>query len=257
MAATITDDAPARTIGRGRGRGRIDTPAAPAPARRGKGRRTIHRGRTGSRQIVSRRGRRLTNTTADRSKVRFAIGSILVVVLGIVLAMVLSGLSTSQSFQLNEARQEEQRLRDGISVLERDVEFQRSTAEIARRAAEMGMVNVENPAILVVGEDGAVHEVRPGSPEHQRVVDVNGAAVRPDAPTSNPAETEHVPGMQAPSVQEANPAVPQLPAQAPYAPGAARQQAPAPAPAPGPAPAPAPAPEGDVNPGEVPGPAVD
>src|SRR5699024_7159078 len=146
MAVTITDDAPARTTGRGR----VGSPAAPAPSRRGKGRRSTLKGRTGSRQVVSRRGRRLTNTTADRSKVHFAIGSIIVVVLGIVLAMVLSGLSTSQSFQLSAARQEEQRLRDGISVLERDVEFQRSTAEIARRATEMGMVNVENPAILVV-----------------------------------------------------------------------------------------------------------
>ncbi|MDY0114415.1 MAG: hypothetical protein RBS21_09085 [Corynebacterium sp.] len=248
MAATITDDAPARTTGRGR----VGSPAAPAPSRRGKGRRSTLKGRTGSRQVVSRRGRRLTNTTADRSKVHFAIGSIIVVVLGIVLAMVLSGLSTSQSFQLSAARQEEQRLRDGISVLERDVEFQRSTAEIARRATEMGMVNVENPAILVVGEDGVVHEVRPGDPAHQRIVDINGAAVRPDAPTSNPAETENVPGMQAPSVQEGNPAVPQLPAQAPYSPNAARPPAP-----PAPVPAPAPAPEGDVNPGEAPAPAVD
>lgn len=246
MAATITDDAPARTIGRGR----VDSPAAPAPSRRGKGRRSTYRGRTGSRQVVSLRGRRLTNTTEDRSTVRFAIGSIVVVVLGIMLAMVLSGLSTSQSFQLNEARQEEQRLRDGISVLERDVEFQRSTAEIARRAAEMGMVNVEQPAILVVGEDGAVHEVRPGDPAHQRIVDINGAAVRPDAPTSDPAETENVPGMQAPAVQEANPAVPQLPAQAPYAPNSGRPPA-------APAPAPAPAPAEDVNPGEAPAPAVD
>ena len=179
MAATITDDAPARTIGRGS----VASPAAPAPARRGKGRRSTYRGRTGSRQIVSLRGRRLTNTTADKSTVRFAVGSIIVVVLGIMLAMGLSGLSTSQTFQLSEARQEEQRLRDGISVLERDVEFQRSTAEIARRAAEAGMVNVEQPAILVVGEDGAVHEVRPGDPAHQRIVDINGAAVRPDAPT--------------------------------------------------------------------------
>lgn len=246
MAATITDDAAARTIGRGR----VDSPAAPAPSRRGKGRRSTYRGRTGSRQVVSLRGRRLTNTTEDRSTVRFAIGSIVVVVLGIMLAMVLSGLSTSQSFQLNEARQEEQRLRDGISVLERDVEFQRSTAEIARRAAEMGMVNVEQPAILVVGEDGAVHEVRPGDPAHQRIVDINGAAVRPDAPTSDPAETENVPGMQAPAVQEANPAVPQLPAQAPYAPNSGRPPA-------APAPAPAPAPAEDVNPGEAPAPAVD
>ena len=246
MAATITDDAPARTIGRGS----VASPAAPAPARRGKGRRSTYRGRTGSRQIVSLRGRRLTNTTADKSTVRFAVGSIIVVVLGIMLAMGLSGLSTSQTFQLSEARQEEQRLRDGISVLERDVEFQRSTAEIARRAAEAGMVNVEQPAILVVGEDGAVHEVRPGDPAHQRIVDINGAAVRPDAPTSDPAETDRVPGMQAPAIQEGSPLAPQLPAQAPYAPNSARPPA-------APAPAPAPAPAEDVNPGGAPAPAVD
>ena len=244
MAATITDDAPARTTGRGR----VGSPAAPAPSRRGKGRRSTLKGRTGSRQVVSRRGRRLTNTTADRSKVHFAIGSIIVVVLGIVLAMVLSGLSTSQSFQLSAARQEEQRLRDGISVLERDVEFQRSTAEIARRATEMGMVNVENPAILVVGEDGVVHEVRretraPAHRRHQR----RRAPRRADL---EPAETENVPGMQAPAIQEGSPVAPQLPAQAPYAPNSARPPA-------APAPAPAPAPAEDVNPGGAPAPAVD
>lgn len=243
MAATITDETLARPAGRGTAVPRTTGPAV-GPARRGRGRRGAYRGRTGSRQVVSRRGRRLTNTTEDKSAIRFSVVAIAVFVTGIVLAMILSGLSTTQSIQLTEARQQEQSLRDGIEVLERDVEYQRSTAEIARQAAEFGMVNVEQPMILVTDENGVVHEVRAGSPEHQRIVDINGDAVRPDAPTSDPDETRVVPGMQAPAIQEANPAAPQLPALAPYAPAPA-----------GPAPAPAPTPE--VNPVDEAAPAVD
>lgn len=261
MAATITADSPARQIGRGPAGATIPRTSGPGigPARRGRGRRTAYRGRTGSRQIVSRRGRRLTNTTEDKSALRFAALAIGVFVIGIVLAMVLSGLSTSQSIELSEARRQEQSLRDNLEVLERDVEYQRSTAEIARRAAEFGMVNVERPAILVTDENGVVHEVRPGSPEHQRIIDINGAAVRPDAPTSNPDETRRVPGMQGPSIQEADPSGPQLPALAPYAPAPAPGAGPAPAPAPAPVPAPeaAPAPAPEANPGDAPAPAVD
>lgn len=245
MAATITDETLARPAGRGTTIPRTTGPVAD-PARRGRsrGRGGAYRGRTGSRQVVSRRGRRLTKTTENNAATRFSVLVVGVFVIGVVLAMILSGLSTTQSIELTEARRQEQSLRDGIEVLERDVEYQRSTAEIARRAAEFGMVNVEQPVILVTDENGVVHEVRAGSPEHQRIIDINGSAVRPDAPTSDPNETRVVPGMQAPAIQEGNPAAPQLPALAPYAPAPA-----------GPAPAPAPAPE--VNPVGGPAPAVD
>lgn len=157
----------------------------------------------------------MTPEVGDRSKFRFAALAIGVFVLGIAIAMFLSGLSTQQSLQIYEARQTESTLADEVTVLERDAEYLKSTSEIARRAAEMGMVSVGQPAVLVVGEDGAVHEVRPGDPGAQELFDVNGTPMRPEAPTSDPDQTEYVPGMggiqepEQPQPQPEPPAAPQ------------------------------------------------
>ncbi|MEJ5920580.1 MULTISPECIES: hypothetical protein [unclassified Corynebacterium] len=235
MAATVLDDVKARTSSVG-----TATPTRPSsiPAKRTRPRRSTYRGRFGSQQVVSVRGRRLTNTTKDRSSFNFALGAVLIAVAGIIVAMVLSGLSTSQSLDLNAAREREVDLQNSVEVLERDVAYLQSTGEIARRAGEMDMVHHDQPAILATGEDGVVREVRPGTGEYQKMIDLNGGSDRPHAPTSDPAETKVVPGMQAPTIQEANPAG-QLPATAPYAPQGYRTPAPAPAPAPAQAPAPA------------------
>ncbi len=204
MAATMTD-----TNSRSRTR-QVRVPGAPA-----RGAKRQRMSRTGSRQVLTVRGRRVTPEVGDRSKFRFAALAIGVFVLGIAIAMFLSGLSTQQSLQIYEARQTESTLADEVTVLERDAEYLKSTSEIARRAAEMGMVSVGQPAVLVVAEDGTVHEVRPGDPNAQALLDVNGTPMRPEAPTSDPDQTEHVPGMggiqepEQPQPQPEPPAAPQ------------------------------------------------
>lgn len=258
MATTIKEKAPTRRTSRGTAVTKNARPAREyAPTRGLRAPRLRGYGRTGSKQVVSVRGRRLTNTTADRRTFKFAALAVLFVVAVIAVAMFLSATSTARSLELDKAQQHEQNLRNQVEVLERDVAYLQSTGEIAHKASQQGMVSVNQPSILAVGPDGNVNEVRPGDPEYRKIIDINGgAAARPHAPTSDPEQTQHVPGMQAPAIQEGHPAQQTLPATAPYAPVPAPAPAPAPAaeqpapeqPAPAPAPAPAPEQPAPVNP---------
>lgn len=255
MAAIITDG-PRTSRG---ARGGVATPARRRP-RPGRG--AI---RLGSRQVVSVRGRRLPTAEADRTRRRNATLIIALAVAAVAAALVLSGFSTQRSLEIAAAREQEKALIDQVEVLERDTEYLRSTAEIARRAAELGMVTPEQPAILVAGPEGLA-EVRPAEAEARGIIDLNGAPTRPAPPTSDPAQTAQVPGMAGPVVEErpgpgrgaltpyapAPPAAPPAPEQAPAAPPPAPENAPAPPPANPPAPENAPAP-----PGPAPAPAVD
>lgn len=231
MATTIKEKAPARRYSRGSAVTETARPVrGSAPTRSAKRPRLRGYGRTGSKQVVSVRGRRLTNTTADRRTFKFVTVAVLFVIGVIAIAMFLSATSTARSKELSSAQEYEKSLSNKVEVLERDVAYLQSTGEIAHKAAEQGMVNVQQPAILSVGPDGALVEVRPGDPEYQSIIDINGeSAARPHAPTSDPQQTENVPGMQAPAIQEANPAQQTSPASAPYAPGASATTAPAPA----------------------------
>lgn len=252
MATTITEHAPTRRTSRG-------TSAAAAGVRtssrqRGRSTRTekdLYQrrrfGRTGSQQVISVRGRRVTMSSGDNRKFAGAAVMIFLVVAGIVTAMFLSGISTSTSLQLDAAQTKEKELRNQLEVLERDVAYMKSTGAIAQRAVEEGMVNPEQPAVLTTDPEGKVVEVRPGDEKQQKIIDLNSESPTiPHAPSSKPEDTENVPGMQAPAIEEALPRPDGLPATAPYAP---QQQAPAPVPAPAPdapapeAPAPVPAPE--------------
>lgn len=136
------------------------------------------RGRLGSRQVVSVRGRRVGVPTA--AKRRFSTVSAVAIpllVAGIVLAMVLSGASTNQSFTIQQLQTRERALSNEVESLNRDLEDARSSAEIAQRASAAGMVVPGEPGILAVDEAGAVTEQRPADPEAStRVVDVNGTA---------------------------------------------------------------------------------
>ncbi len=186
--------------------------------------------RLGSQQVVVERGRRLTKTTEDRTKFKFGSLAILIVVIGVVIAMVLSGLSTSQTMRLSEAREESRDLANQIAVLERDIAYSGSTAEIARQAGDMNLVQYEQPAILTVDAEGNLVEVRAGSSEYRRLLDINGSgnSRAEHAPTSDPAQTDNVPGMQAPAVPEQSDDP--LPEAAPYLPELDRDNPPLPIP---------------------------
>ena len=177
--------------------------------------------RTGSKQILSIRGRRIVPETADPSMIRFVLAILLVGTVGIVFAMALSAISTEQSFRLSDARSQGKLISDEIETLQRDVEHAKSTAEISRRAGEMGMVNVKQPGVLEVSPNGKVTEKLPADVEKQgKLADINGEKIRPKNPTSDPKQTDNVPGMTRPAPPEARPGG-QAPSSglAPYTPG--------------------------------------
>lgn len=218
-------------------------------------RRPRRAGRTGSKQQVSVRGIRVSQVKSGQSSiVRWAVAVIAVLILGVSAIMYLSGVTTEQSFQLADARQRSGELSNQLETLERDVAQAQSSANIAAKASELGMVTPDKPGILEVKGD-KVEERRAGDAAATReVIDINGDTRKRGA-TSNPDETDAVPGL-APSTPlgaEAqngarNGGVPYAdrhnPAPAP-APAPANE-APAPAPAPQPAPAPVPAPENNA-----------
>lgn len=241
---------------------------ATRPSRTGAPQRTARRrnSRLGSKQQVSVRGRRVVSSSPTNSRLRRRIvGAALAFVAGIGGVMILSGVTTEQSFQIANANEHSQQLDNELESLNRDVELAKSSGHVAAEAAKMGLV-VPDQAAVLDANGNKVKEIRPGDDSKNReVIDANGEATRRGA-TSNPNETNRVEGLApnnpllagnvAPRVQ-ANPgANGELPYsgrrngapagnQAPVVPGA-----PAPAPAPGspeehgpvPAPAPAPAP---------------
>ncbi|MCK7641804.1 hypothetical protein JIM95_002540 [Corynebacterium sp. CCM 8835] len=202
-------------------------PAGPAPQRR------RFQWTPGSRQVVSVRGRRIVAPKADPVRVRFAAALVATLLTGVMLTMYLSGVTTQQTFRLHELSRTDSMLGNQLETLNRDSQSARSSAEIARRAAELGMVVPDQPGVLSVGPDGAVDEVRAADPAAVRpIIDVNGSRVLPRPASSDPAETDAVaeqvqplpqggipvPGQVPDQVEPVVGANSQVPAVAPYAP---------------------------------------
>lgn len=191
---------------------------------------TGNRGRLGSRQVVSQRGRRLTEIKKVTLFSRLSGIAIAMLITGVVLAMWLSSVSTSQTFQIQRLTATESQLSNQIETLNRDLENVRSSADVARRAAESNMGVPVAPGIVEVKENGDITERRPAEAGTESIIDVNGAPVRPGQASSDPNATEDISdsleavpsgrdghaGGEGPApdpVQQ----VPDIPAQSPYA----------------------------------------
>ncbi|GAA1474086.1 hypothetical protein P4N68_07470 [Corynebacterium felinum] len=173
-------------------------------------RRFQHKG--GSKQQFTYRGRRVERPKADRGKIRFTIFISIIVMLGVCAATLLSGVSTDQSFKISTLKHNEQMLRNQLETLNRDLQQASATAEIARRAQEMGMVVPDQPGILVRNENGDIVEQRPATDATRPIVDVNGQQIRPRLVTSDPKLTQEV----APNLNPVPQVVPMVPNVAPY-----------------------------------------
>lgn len=219
------------------------------PATRRRPRRS---GRLGSQQQVSERGRRLTPIrSTDTSLVRWSVALVVVLVLGISSVMYLSGITTDQSFQITDARERSTTLTNEIETLERDVAEAQSASNIAAEASRMGMVAPEHAGVLDVRGDKVEERRGTDAAASRPVIDVNGDE-RPRGATSDPAQTNSVPGLapEGPAGAEAQ-GMAGGTGNVPYADrhSAPAEPAPAPgggAPAPAPAPVPAPAPRGEA-----------
>lgn len=133
------------------------------------------KGRLGSQQVVSVRGRRV-GSVAKPSKFS-ALSSVAVplLIVGIALAMLLSGLATTQTFTVQKLQSQERELSNQVESLTRDLEDRRSAASLAKRAQDAGMVVASEPGIVEVDEAGTVKERRAFNPEAVvKLVDVNG-----------------------------------------------------------------------------------
>ncbi|MDK8822318.1 hypothetical protein QP980_00340 [Corynebacterium coyleae] len=151
------------------------------------------RGRLGSQQVVSVRGRRVGTVAAPS---RFSAVSALAVpllVIGIAIAMLLSGVATTQTFTIQQLQSKERELANEVESLNRDLEDRRSAAEIAQRAAGAGMVVAGEPGLVEVMEDGRAEERRPFNPEKvAKIVDVNGEALRQGRASSDDRATREL-----------------------------------------------------------------
>lgn len=171
----------------------------------------------GSQQVVSVRGRRIVTQKADPRRVNTAIAVVVFLFLTIAAAMVLSGKSTEQAFQLQKLHAQETQLNNQLETLNRDVEQAKAAAEVARVAADKRMVVADKPGILAVEKDGAITEQRPSDPKAVRpIIDVNGAQIRPEQASTNPNEIKAVTENIQPIPQSNN----SVPGVAPYAPRA-------------------------------------
>ena len=142
--------------------------------------------RLGSRQVVSVRGRRVAELKKTSLLAKLISVSIVLAIAGVVVAMWLAGLSTQQTFQMQLLQSQDKQLSNQLETLNRDLENVRSSAEIARRAGELGMVSPAQPGILAVQENGDILEQRPADPATRPIIDVNGAPVRPGQASSDP-----------------------------------------------------------------------
>lgn len=108
-------------------------------------------------------GRGALSATTITERIPFVALIIGLLSLGLGLTLLLTTRSAEDSYVLSEAKQHNERLVQESASLQRDVELADSAPELARKAAELGMVPAANSARLLVGDDGSVHVI--GTPE--------------------------------------------------------------------------------------------
>ncbi|MCO1655886.1 hypothetical protein [Pseudonocardia humida] len=96
-------------------------------------------------------------------RAKFVLLIMLLLIGGLVATLWLSTSASADSYRLQDAKSDAAALSQRSEQLRREVAQLASAPELARRAEEMGMVRVQDPARLVVGPDGAVTVV--GEPQ--------------------------------------------------------------------------------------------
>lgn len=151
-------------------------------------------GRLGSKQVVSYRGRRIAQPAVVKKQLSLTFTvTVVLLIIGVVAAMGLSALSTTQTFTIQRLQSQERELTNRVESLTRDLEDRRSSAEIAQRAGDAGLLVPSAPGIVAVHEDGSVHEQRPFDPnETVGVVDVNESHARSGRASSDQHATREI-----------------------------------------------------------------
>lgn len=110
---------------------------------------------------AQREGRPVQRTVEEdldrgAGRVPFAVLIIVLLVVGVAATLWLSTQAISDSYRLDQVKQESERLAERAAVLQREVTEMESAASLAERAKAMGMVPAGDPARLVVKPDGKV-----------------------------------------------------------------------------------------------------
>ncbi len=137
---------------------KVDT--APAPARTPGRTRSAAAQRAYARR-AQREGRPVQRTVEEdldrgAGRVSFAVLIIVLLVVGVAATLWLSTQAIADSYRLDEAKKNVERLSEQAAVLQREVTEKESAASLAERAKAMGMVPAGDPARLVVKPDGTV-----------------------------------------------------------------------------------------------------
>jgi hypothetical protein len=162
-------------------------------------------------------------TAASTGRPQFVLLIMVLLVVGLAATLWLSTAAAADSYRLQDARAAARELSERAERLHREVAVLESAPELARRAAAMGMVPVQNPARLVVAPDGSVTVVgEPRAavappPPAPVVVEPRPAAEGPNGPAQEGA----APNGAAPNGAAPNGAGPNGPAQDGAAPDSA------------------------------------
>lgn len=144
-----------------------------------------------ARRIV---GGRATRTAPPAGRAQFVLLNMVLLAAGLVATLWLSTAAAADSYRLQDARSDASALSERAERLHREVASMESAPELARRAAALGMVPVQDPARLVVAPDGSVSVV--GTP--RAAVGSQPAPPAVPGPPGSPAVPGAQPGQQAP-----------------------------------------------------------
>jgi hypothetical protein len=123
-------------------------------------------------------GARAPRVAAPAGRPQFVLLIMALLAVGLVATLWLSTAAAADSYRLQDATAEARVLSEQTERLHREVAVLSSAPELARRAAELGMTQVQDPARLVVAPDGGVEVV--GEPRA-------AVAPPPPAPPAPPA----------------------------------------------------------------------
>ncbi|MFD1529390.1 hypothetical protein [Pseudonocardia aurantiaca] len=192
-------------------RGRATTRTASIPAQRGEpgdrqqGRAALpgeqKAGQRSARRAYARRDDRLrrlvggrpVRTSAPTGRAQFVLLIMALLAVGLVATLWFSTAAAADSYRLQDARAEARALSQQAERLRREVAVAESAPELARRAAGLGMVPVQDPARIVVVPDGGVSVV--GEP---RAAVPPARPQAPAAPAPAPAPAPSGPGAEQP-----------------------------------------------------------
>jgi hypothetical protein len=152
---------------------RVGGPSPRDPSKDRADRDKARRRTAGAERAYARRAQRsqnLRNGTASPqqkavSKAPFVVLVMLVLGAGVAGIMYFSTQAAADTYRLQEARSEAEKLTLRVEQLRREVALLESPTDLARRAGEMGLVEPSNPARLRQNPDGSIEEFgKPSAP---------------------------------------------------------------------------------------------